>query len=100
MAIYRHSRYTDSYVFADPQNRDIIHLDPIQEPTFSPAQDDLLVEINDGDRLDLLAHRFLGDATLDWVILEANPELKSPFDIVSGGIVRIPMPEKVGSILA
>ena len=37
--------------------------------------------VAEGDRLDLLAHHYYGDARLWWRILEANPDLASGVDI-------------------
>ena len=100
MGIFRNSRYTDSYIYADYRDRDIVFLDPIQEPRFNPSQDDLILEVVMGDRIDLIAERFYGDPALDWVILENNPNLDKPFGISAGDILRIPLPEKVRDLLA
>lgn len=99
MAIFKNSRYTGAYVFSDELDREIIFLDPLSEPKFSPSQDDLLIEISQGDRLDLLAERFYGDPALDWVILECNPNVRDPFGINVGDIVRVPIPEKVSEVI-
>lgn len=40
-----------------------------------PARAGEEVAIRDGDRLDLLAHRHLGDATAHWKIADANSEV-------------------------
>lgn len=99
MAIYKNSRFTNTYVYSDELNRDIVHLGIINEPKFQPSQDDLQIEIIQGDRLDLMAKRFYGDEALDWVILEANPQLSNPFDVRYGDIIRVPMPEKVRAMI-
>ena len=46
--------------------------------------------INQGDRLDLIAYRFLGSPELWWVLAHANPEIVSPDNIVPGTVLRIP----------
>ena len=99
MAIFKNSRFTDSFVYLDDLDEDIVFLEVIVAPRFSPSKDDLLLEIVSGDRLDLIAKKFYGDEVLDWVLLEANPNLKSPFDLKSGDILRVPLPEKVSDIL-
>lgn len=43
-----------------------------------------------GERLDLLAAQYLGDAELGWVIANANPELFYPDQIPVGTVLRIP----------
>ena len=37
--------------------------------------------VTEGDRLDLLAHHYYGDARLWWRIVDANPDLTSGVDI-------------------
>lgn len=43
-----------------------------------------------GERLDLLAARFLNDPELGWAIANANPELFYPDQIPVGTVLRIP----------
>lgn len=43
-----------------------------------------------GDRLDLLAYRYYGDAQLWWVIMDANPRYMTPWDIPIGANLTIP----------
>jgi prophage DNA circulation protein len=42
------------------------------------------------DRLDNLATRYLGDASLWWKILDLNPEIIDPAEIPLGAQLRIP----------
>lgn len=42
------------------------------------------------DRFDLLAHKFLGNSELWWLISEANPEILSLGDVPPLTILRIP----------
>ena len=42
------------------------------------------------DRLDLLALRFFGNENTWWQILDINPEIIDPFDILPGTQIRIP----------
>jgi len=41
-------------------------------PIFEERSDDIIVEVNDYTRLDVLANRFFNDATLWWVISAYN----------------------------
>lgn len=43
-----------------------------------------------GDRIDLLAARFLGDSDRWWVIMLANPEITDPDTIEPTTVIRIP----------
>jgi hypothetical protein len=59
---------------------------------------DLLVEVTvtEGDRLDLIAARTLGDPEIFWRVCDANDAM-NPFDLVEdseiGHKVRVPIPQ-------
>ena len=55
----------------------------------SPQQDDLFHVVQDTDRIDLLAYRYLGDPTLWWVICDYN-DILLPLDLEFGVVLRIP----------
>ena len=55
----------------------------------TPRDDDRTHIVVEGDRLDLLAHRYLGDARLWWVIADVN-DLFWPLDLEVGTTLRIP----------
>lgn len=46
--------------------------------------------VRDGERIDQLAFRFLGVATLWWMIADANPEIHDWFVLPIGTLLRIP----------
>jgi len=48
----------------------------------------------EGDRVDLLAHRYLGQADLWWIICDYN-DLFFPLELTPGTILRIPSTEHV-----
>jgi hypothetical protein len=48
----------------------------------------------DGDRIDLLAHRDLGNAKLWWIICDYN-DLFFPLEITLGQVLRIPSEDHV-----
>ena len=60
----------------------------------SPQPDDLFHVVQDTDRIDLLAHRYLGDPTLWWVICDYN-DIFFPLDLEVGVILRIPSVEHI-----
>ena len=47
-------------------------------------------EWKDGDRMDRFAKRFYDNPFFDFLILQANPEYLSEFDIPAGVVLRIP----------
>ena len=52
------------------------------------------VTVNDGDRLDLITARTLGDPEQFWRVADANNAM-NPFDLVSapGATIRVPIPQ-------
>jgi len=44
----------------------------------------------DGDRLDTLANKFLGNPQLWWKIMDLNPEIIDPTSIAPGTLLRLP----------
>lgn len=55
----------------------------------SPRPDDRFHIVKQGDRVDLLAHKYLGDARLWWIICEYN-NIFWMFDLVEGNEIRLP----------
>ncbi|MDJ0755410.1 MAG: hypothetical protein QNJ45_17935 [Ardenticatenaceae bacterium] len=91
----QNSRYanTQTAVYTRPDGEQITYL----KRRFCPRGETmaLLVEvaIADGDRLDLLTARALGDALQFWRVADANDALY-PFDLMEevGHTVRVPIP--------
>ncbi|AEZ50534.1 baseplate wedge subunit [Bacillus phage BCD7] len=93
--IFRHSRFEGAYVFQDVNNPEIMFLDPLRERQFSEAKEDFIIEIQQGDRLDLIAKSLYGDEQLEWVLLDANPNYNTPFDVKPGDQIVVPLPQRV-----
>jgi hypothetical protein len=62
-------------------------------PDFEVLQTLAEVEVTDGDRIDLITARTLGDPEQFWRVCDANDAL-SPFELVAeaGRRVRVPVP--------
>lgn len=60
----------------------------------APRPDDRFHTVVDGDRLDLLAHRYLGRADLWWIICDYN-DIFFPMKLEPGSVLRIPSVEHV-----
>ena len=59
-----------------------------------PRPDDRFHTVKDGDRIDLIAHNYLGDAALWWIICDYN-DIFYPLDLDSGVVLRIPSLEQL-----
>lgn len=60
----------------------------------SPRFDDVFHTVVEGDRIDLIAHRYLGRADLWWVICDYN-DILFPLELEVGMGLRIPSVEHV-----
>lgn len=57
-------------------------------------------EIKEGDSLDLISHRFLGNSLFWWTIFELNQDvIKDYFNLPIGGIILIPKAEEVEEVI-
>jgi len=57
-------------------------------PTYSTKF--YIYEWKDGDRLDNLANKFLGNPQFWWKIMDLNPEIINPTAITPGTLLRFP----------
>lgn len=80
-------RYTKS---GNDQDFDFRKQDSTIYPKIEPSDNDIFVVSNVGDRLDLLAFQYYGDATMWWVIANANQIGKGTLNIKPGTQLRIP----------
>lgn len=55
----------------------------------SPQPDDIFHTVAEGDRIDLIAYRYLGRAELWWVICDYN-DVFLPLELEIGIVLRIP----------
>ena len=59
---------------------------------------DKYVMWKEGSRFDKLSNKYYGSPFYDFLILQANPEYLSEFDIPFNTIIRIPFPLKVSKL--
>jgi hypothetical protein len=91
-----HSRYStiETAEYISPEGKKI----PYKLRRFLPRGEDhrLMVEVTvtEGDRLDLIASRTLGDPEHFWRICDANDAM-NPFHLTGkvGRVLRVPVPE-------
>lgn len=88
--IYLDSRYVSSPLVKawNPRKKNYSITVPRQWPNYYTNY--FIYEWIETDRLDILAHRFLGNAALWWRILDLNPEVLDPLSIPPGKQLRIP----------
>lgn len=88
--IFLDSRYADGKLFKarDARNQ------KYQVSVFRVFPTDLasyfIYEWVETDRIDNVAHRFLGSSNLWWRIMDFNPDIIDPFNIAPGTQIRIP----------
>ena len=79
---------------------DVLPPSPVDNPQSglsfdaAPRPDDRFHTVIDGDRLSLLAHRYLGRADLWWIICDYN-DIFFPMELEPGSVLRIPSLEHV-----
>lgn len=85
------SRYRECVIYQDGETQLLGQRPRIDT---APQPDDRFHVVIEGDRIDLLAYRYLGDATLWWVICDFN-DVFFPLDLPVGATLRIPSLERV-----
>jgi hypothetical protein len=60
----------------------------------SAQPDDIFHTAVEGDRVDLIAYRYLGRAELWWIICDYN-DIFFPLEIAAGTVMRLPSVEQV-----
>ena len=81
---YEHTKIGRDKVFGDEVYKTTIY------PTIRKKNDDIYIRSKDGDRLDSLAFKYYKNASLWWIIAQANQLGKGTLVIKSGLQVRIP----------
>ena len=84
--IGKHSRYQFPILF---QSKTGEYLGLRSSIDASPRPDNRFHTVVQGDRVDTLAYRYLGDAELWWVICDYN-DLFFPLELQNGMTLRIP----------
>lgn len=83
------SRYAACVLYIDGKEDFLgtrLHIDT------SPQPDDVFHTVVEGDRIDLLAYRYLGRADLWWVICDYN-DVFFPLELQDGTVLRFPSVE-------
>jgi hypothetical protein len=88
--IYADSRYADGTLVQNYLTKDdTYHVSVFRNfPTSTSTYSQYVWR--ESDRMDLVAAKLLGDASLWWRIMDFNPQLPNPMDIPVGTAIRIP----------
>jgi nucleoid-associated protein YgaU len=95
--VFKGSRYTNVEVIqpvrADGKSPRVLALRPNDH-----VSGVLLHIASEGERLDQLATNFYGEPTKYWLILDANPEVLNPFELLVAGLaLKVPQDRIVRS---
>ncbi len=85
------SRYAACVLYVDGADE---FLGARQRIDTTPQPDDIFHTVIEGDRIDLIAHHYLENAALWWIICDYN-DVFFPLEIGTGRILRIPSIERV-----
>jgi LysM domain len=88
--IYSDSRYIDGVLPVVYREYSQSHEQAVYRTWPSYTVDYLIYTVNEIDRIEGIATRFLGDPELWWRIMDINPEILNPFEIFPGTQLRIP----------
>ena len=88
--VFKGSRYANTPVISpETPGRSAPRVLGLRPVPHSPGV--LTYSVAEGDRLDQLAYRFYSDSRKYWLILDANPEILNPFELLQPGRqIRIP----------
>ena len=89
--IGKQSRYASSILYVDGEVEFLGSRKPIDT---TPREDERFHTIVEGDRVDILAYRYLGNPELWWIICDYN-EIAFPIELPQGAVLRIPSFEHV-----
>ncbi|MEI8136659.1 MAG: baseplate wedge protein 53 [Bacteroidota bacterium] len=90
MTIYLDSRYADGALFKGRDARNDTYVTTVFRTWPTNYKQVTVYEVKEVDRIEDIAVRYLGNPSLWWKIMDLNPEVLDPFDIVPGTSLRIP----------
>lgn len=85
------SRYATCVMYVDGSQE---FIGTRQRIDTTPRPDDVFHVVIEGDRIDLIAYRYLGRADLWWVVCDYN-DIFFPLELGAGTVLRVPSVEHV-----
>ena len=96
MAIKRHVEKTTKTLESQSLRRQGTMVYRTTMPTrIEPAIDDLIITVGEGDRMDVLANKYYGSASLWYIIAAANNITNGSMHFKPGEKIRIPSKNRV-----
>ena len=83
------SRYNQNSVKKLNDGREVYQTKVL--PNIPKSDSDIYVAVQTGDRLDSIAKEYLGDASLWWIIADANNIHDASLTVDDGTVLRIPV---------
>lgn len=80
------SRYATCVLYVDESQE---FIGTRQRIDTTPRPDDVFHVVIEGDRIDLIAYRYLGRADLWWIVCDYN-DIFSPLELPPGQVLRVP----------
>lgn len=90
MTIYLDSRYVDGTLFKGKDARNDTYVTTVFRQWPTSYKNVVMYEVKEIDRIEDIAVRYLGNPAFWWKIMDINPEVLDPFNLVPGTLLRIP----------
>jgi nucleoid-associated protein YgaU len=88
--IFKGSRYSGTPVIS-PARIDGSTPQVLAQRVIPPAPGVVSYTVVEGERLDQLAYRYYSEAQKYWLLLDANPDVLDPFELLQPGrVIQIP----------
>lgn len=91
--VFEGSRYANGNLYFDADTKSPYIV--IEDLTIEANSIDFYYQYKQWDRLDILAKTFYGNPQKKWIILNANPQYTTEFDIKAGDVILIPNAERM-----
>jgi nucleoid-associated protein YgaU len=89
--IFLNSRYAKSEVMSVTSTTDVVRRTVLRTPPTALGALEFREYLwVDGDRIENISFKMLGDVNLWWYIMDFNPQIMDPLSIEPGTLIRVP----------
>lgn len=92
-------RGCSQYRLVDSDGQLVTFVDRFEDVEWTAQEDDIEIVVEDGDRLDLLAHKLYGSPRLWWVLALRNQIDLPGTACYAGRVLKAPRPERVKRVI-